>query len=242
MITYVTKKQNLFAERHCEPKAWQSISYYLLSLLITLLCLNPASAMDCPACGAKDMPGLVMLCPECGANMYDYAYEKKGTDRSALIIRLYYTGNNPNKLAEYAKLYINGNYIGNIELTEKQTRKENEMVGWSNGLGSNFTALYEKEFRDIPVGQLRVEIEMKFNRMYGFGRSYKRVVFPYVKFDGKEKTTIEHYFESAVDFSVTDKKKKEKIKEESKKEIPVISDTKLKTATGTIKLDIGLFD
>ena len=83
---------------------------------------------------------------------------------------------------------------------------------------------------------------MKFNRMYGFGRSFKRAVFPYVQFNGKEKTIIEHYFESAVDFSVTDKKKKEQIKEESKKEIPVVSDTKLKTGSGTVKLDIGLFD
>ena len=206
--------------------------------MLILLSFNLAFAKDCPSCGAKDMPGLVMLCPECGVNMYDYAFEKKGTDRSALIIKLYYTGNNPNKLAEYAKLFINGKYIGNIELTEKQMRAEGDMKGWSNGLGNQFTALYEKEFRDIPVGQLRVEVEMKFNRMYGLGRSYKRVVFPYVQFNGKEKTTIEHYFESAVDFSVTDKKKKEKIKEESKKEIPVISDTKLKT----IKLDIGLFD
>ena len=199
-------------------------------------------AMDCPACGAKDMPGLVMLCPECGANMYDYAYEKKGTDRSCLIIRLYYTGNNPNKLAEYAKLYINGKHIGNIELTEKQARNESYMNGWSNGLGNKFTALYEKEFRNIPVGLLKVEVEMKFNRLYGLAKSFKRAVFPYVQFNGKEKTIIEHYFESATDFSVTDKKKKEKLKEETKKEIPVISDTKLKTATGTIKLDIGLFD
>ena len=199
-------------------------------------------AKDCPACGAENMPDLVMLCPECGVNMHDYAYENKGTDRSALIIRLYYTGNNPNKLADYAKLYINGNYKGNIDLVEKQSRKDTELTGWNNGLGSTFTALYEKEFRNIPVGQLKVEVEMKFNRMYGLGRSFKRAVFPYVNFSGKEKTFIEHYFESAVDFSVTDKKKKQQIKEESKKEIPVVSDTKLKTGSGTVKLDIGLFD
>ena len=214
---------------------------YLL-ILFYLFSINSLFAMDCPGCGAKGMPDLVMLCPECGTNMYDYSYEKKGTDRSALIIKLYYTGNNPNKLAEYAKLYINGKYFGNIDITEKQMRKEEGMSGWSNGLGSKFTALYEKEFRDIPVGQLRVEVEMRFNRMYGFGRSYKRVVFPYVQFNGKEKTTIEHYFESATDFCVTDKKKKEKLKEEAKKEIPIVSDTKLKTGSGTIKLDVGLFD
>ena len=214
----------------------------VLLIILMFVSLWQVEAKDCPACGAENMPDLVMLCPECGANLYDYAYEKKGTDRSALIIRLYYTGNNPNKLAEYAKLYINGKYKGNIELVEKQSRKEEDLRGWSNGLGDTFTALYEKEFRDIPIGQLKVEVEMKFNRMYGLGRSFKRAVFPYIKFSGKEKTVIEHYFESAVDFSVTDKKKKEKLKEEAHKEIPVVSDTKLKTGSGTVKLDVGLFD
>lgn len=230
---------------YCEPKRLPYkviFSCCLIALLVICFSPNVLLAKDCPACNAKDMPDLIMVCPECGANMYDYAFEKKGTDRSALIIKLYYTGDNPNKLAEYAKLYINGKYFGNIELTEKQNRKEDNMHGWSNGLGSEFTALYEKEFRDIPVGQLRVEIEMRFNRLYGFGRSYKRVIFPYVQFNGTEKTIIEHYFESATDFCITDKKKKEKLKEESKKEIPIVSDTKLKTGSGTIKLDVGLFD
>lgn len=215
----------------------------VLALVVSFLFLTiSVNAKDCPSCGAENMPDLVMLCPECGANMYDYAYEKKGTDRSALIIRLYYTGNNPNKLSEYAKLYINGKYLGNIELVEKQQRNEGETQGWSNGLGDKFTALYEREFRNIPVGLLKVEVEMKFTRLYGLTKSFKRAVFPYVQFNGKQKTVIEHYFDSAVDFSVTDKKKKEKIKEEKKKEIPVVSDTKVKTGTGTVKLDIGLFD
>ena len=213
----------------------------LLSLLLFAFSWQ-VKAKDCPSCGAENMPDLVMLCPECGANMYDYAYDKKGTDRSALIIRLYYTGDNPNKLADYAKLYINGVYKGNIELTERQSRKESDLTGWNNGLGSTYTAIYEKEFRDIPVGQLKVEVEMKFNRMYGLVKSFKRAVFPYIQFNGKEKTTIEHYFESAVDFSVTDKKLKKQLKEEANKEIPIVSDTKVKTGSGTVKLDIGLFE
>ena len=204
----------------------------------------PVNAKDCPACGAKDMPDLIMLCQECGANLYDYAYEKKGTDRSALIVKLFYTGNNPDKLAEYAKLYINGKYMGNIELSEKQVRSQEVNYGWSDGLGTKFTALYEKEFRNIQPGVLRVEIEMRFSRMYGLSRSFKRAVFPYVEFKGNEKTYIEHYFNSAVDFSVTDKKKKQKVKEieDIKKDLPVVSDTKVRLGTGSVKLDIGLFD
>lgn len=217
------------------------LNIFIFVLFFLFIQNSAILAIDCPGCGAKDMPDLVMLCPECGVNMHDYAFEKKGTDRAALIIRLFYTGNNPDKLSEYAKLYVNGKYMGNIELTEKQDRGEFESGGWNNGLGSSFTALYEKEFRNIPVGLLKIEIEMRFTRLYGLGRSFKRAVFPYVQFKGKDKTVIEHYFESASDFCVTDKKKKEQIKKEPKKEIPVISDTKIKTATGSIKLDIGLF-
>ncbi len=219
--------------------------YFLIVVINIILFYNSlVYAKDCPACGAKDMPDLIMLCPECGAGMYDYAYEKKGTDRSALIIKLYYTGDNPDKLPNYAKLYINGKYFGNIEQTEKQLRSKEEIYGWSDGLGTKFTALYEKEFRNIPIGVLKVEVEMRFNRLYGLAKSYKRAVFPYIEFKGKEKTTIEHYFESAVDFSITDKKKKEKIKEEEKKlkDLPIISDTKVKIATGTLKIDMGLFE
>lgn len=217
---------------------------FLIILLFLIFIQLKSLAKDCPACGAKDMPDLVMLCQECGANIYDYAYEKKGTDRSALIIKLYYTGNNPEKLADYGKLYINGKYIGNIEITEKQARSPEVIYGWNNGLGTKYTALYEKEFRNIQPGVLRVEVEMRFSRMYGLARSNKRVVFPYIQFKDKEKTIIEHYFESAVDFSVTDKKKKQEIKEleNLKKDLPVVSDTKVKIATGTVKLDIGLFD
>lgn len=229
-----------------DKKSLNNINFCFIKIIIVILFsflfpINHSMAKDCPGCGAKEMPDLVMLCPECGANMYDYAYEKKGTDRSALIIKLFYTGDNPDKLAEYAKLYINGKYMGNIELTEKQKRNESEMGGWSNGLGSDFTAFYEKEFRNIPIGLLKVEIEMRFNRLYGLGKSFKRAVFPYVNFKGKEKTVIEHYFNSASDFCITDKKKKEQMKNEPKKEIPFVSDTKVKTATGSIKLDIGLF-
>ena len=214
-----------------------------------LLCMasfcSIAYAVDCPACGSQDLPSLVMLCPDCGASIYDYAYEKKGTDRSALIVRLFYTGDNPDKLSTYAKLYVNGTYMGNIEQVEKQKRTEEGLRGWSDGLGDKYTAFYEREFRNIPVGQLRVELEMRFTRLYGYGRSYKRVVFPYVMFNGKEKTTIEHSFSSATDFSVIDKKKKQQMEEEAKKlqkALPAVSDAKLKTATGTVKLDFGLFD
>lgn len=202
----------------------------------------PLFAIDCPACGSKDLPSLVMLCPECGAGIYDYAYEKKGTDRSALIVKLYYTGDNPDKLSGYAKLFVNGKYMGNIEQTEKQRRSSEGLSGWSDGLGDRFTAYYEKEFRNIPLGQLRIEIEMRFNRLFGYGRSYKRVVFPYVMFDGKKKTVIEHSFSCATDFSVADKEKQKKLQKSSQEINSVIPEARVKTGTGTIKLDIGLFD
>lgn len=213
-------------------------------LISFLIIIGPCAlwATDCPSCGATDVPSLSMACPECGANIYDYKYDKKGTDRSALIVRLYYTGDNPDKLSSYAKLFVNGKYMGNIEQIEKQSRKTEGMHGWSDGLGNEFTALYEKEFRNIPVGMLKVEIEMRFNRLYGYGRSYKRVAFPYVQFNGKQKTFIEHHFESAVDFTVPDKEKKNKKPDINVKDIPIVSDTKVIAGSGTVKLDVGVFE
>lgn len=222
----------------------KKMNFIFIIIFICILCCIDSElfAKVCPECGASELPELIMLCPECGINLHGYAYQRKGTQRSPLIVRLFYTGSNPNKLSEYAKLFVNGKYMGNIELVEKQMRNEEGLNAWNNGLGSKFTALYEREFKNIPTGQLRIEIEMRFNRFYGYGRSYKRAVFPYVMFSGDKKTTIEHYFESAVDFSVTDRNKKEQLKKEKPIEIPLVSDTKIKTATGSIKLDIGLFD
>lgn len=201
-------------------------------LLMMLFCIA-AEGRDCPVCNATDLPGLAMSCPECNANMHDPKLNIQARQGSRLCIRLLYTGENPDRLPAYGKLFINGKYSGNIDLVEKQVRSEEFAANWSDGLGKEFTALYEKEFSRVPAGILKIEVEMKFDRLYGFGRSFKRVVFPYVSFAAGEKTTVEHYFNSAASFH--------QFKPGKKQPLPVISDAKLQGASGTVALNVGLF-
>ncbi len=205
----------------------------LLALLLLHLGLIYAQAADCHACKATDLPGLVMNCPECGSKMHDPTQNYLNQTRSSLKIRLLYSGENPDKLPAYGKLFINGKYRGNIDMIEKQEKNSEALQVWTNGLGREFSCYYEKIFSDLPSGILKIEVEMKFDRMFGFGRSYKRVVFPYVSFKSGEQTSVEHYFFSAATFS--------QFNPTPPKPIPVISEAKLQGASGTVAINIPLF-
>lgn len=174
-----------------------------------------------------------MFCHECNADLHSPSAKIKQREGSSLRIRLLYTGDNPDRMPPYGKLYVNGEYFGNIDMTEKEERDEDFAANWSEGLGREYTAVYEKNFDKIPPGVLKIEVEMKFDRLYGFGRSYKKVVFPYVTFKGNEKTTIDHYFNAAATFS--------QYKPGKKKPLPVVADTKIQGASGTVAINIGLF-
>lgn len=205
----------------------------LLLLLMLFASVIPCIGAECPSCGATDVSALAMLCPECSTNMHDPIYRNPRETRSILKIRLLYTGTRPEKLPGYGKLYINGRYKGNIELIEKQTPENQGNLVWENGLGKDFSAYYEKVVDNLPAGVLKVEVEMKFDRMFGFGRSYKRVVFPYVAFKEGERTIVEHYFNSASTFH--------KYKPGTPKKIPLVSDAKIQGASGTVALNVPLF-
>lgn len=205
----------------------------LLGLLFLLMAVGIADAMDCPACNATDLPGLAMSCPECNANIHDPTLAVNAQKHASLRIRLLYTGNNPDRLPTYGKLFINGKYYGNIDMVEKQAPCEEFATNWHDGLGKEFNAIYEKILDKVTPGILKIEVEMKFDRLYGYGRSFKRVIFPYVSFAAGEKTTIEHYFNSAATFH--------QYKPGKRLPIPVVSDAKIQGASGTIALNIGLF-
>lgn len=202
-------------------------------IFLLFFALTGALAADCPSCKATDIPGLAMVCPECNANMLDPKTSYLSKPKSALKIRLLYTGENPEKMPVYGKLYINGKYSGNINMIEKQEKDGKNSQVWSNGLGKDFSCYYEKVFTDLPSGVLKIEVEMKFDRMFGFGRSYKRVIFPYVNFKIGEQTSIVHYFYSAVGFS--------KFNQTKPRPIPIISEAKLQGASGTVALNVPLF-
>ncbi len=205
----------------------------LITILLLFASVVACMGADCPSCGAVGVSALAMLCPDCSANMHDPIYRNPRETRSSLKIRLLYTGEKPEKLPGYGKLYINGTYKGNIDLIEKQTPENQGNLVWQNGLGKDFSAFYEKTVEAVPAGVLKIEVEMKFDRMFGLGRSYKRVVFPYVAFKEGEKTVVEHVFNSASTFH--------KYKPGVAKKIPLVSDAKIQGASGTVALNVPLF-
>ncbi len=206
---------------------------FIIIGIILLLQLSGAEAATCPACRIDGITSLAMVCPECGADMHERTGSSNEQERASFRIRLLYTGDRPERLPPYAKLYINGRYCGNIELAERQTSSELQQK-WANGLGESFSAIYEKLIRDISPGTVKIEIEMKFDRLFGFGRSLKRVVFPYVSFRAGERTTLDHYFRAASSFHQYNPAKPQPL--------PVISAAKVQGASGTVALNIGLFD
>lgn len=199
-----------------------------------LFLANSAMAVDCPACGVRDLSGLTLLCPECNADLHDPLTRNTAIERSSLRVRLLYTGDKPDHLPAYGKLYINGEYQGNIDLVEKEERNGEFAASWNDGLGREYTAMYEKLIDNIMPGMLKIEVEMKFDRLYGLGRSYKKVLFPYVGFKKGEKTTVDHYFNSAATFH--------QYKPGKRKPVPVLSETKLQGASGTVAINVGLFE
>jgi hypothetical protein len=192
-----------------------------------------AEGRTCPVCGAEDLASLAMVCPECNANLHNFQLKTKHKPRARLRVRLLYTGGNPDRMPLYGKLYINGKYCGNINMIEKQKTDDEFSQVWANGLGKDFTAYYEKIVENIPAGTLKVEVEMKFTRFYGFGTSLKRVVFPYTSFKGGEDTSLDHYFSSASTFH--------EHKPVKKQPIPIVSEAKLQGGDGNVALNVPLF-
>jgi len=206
---------------------------YLILLILLFPAMTMAEGQTCPSCGAKDLATLAMVCPECDANLHNYKLKAMQKPRGRLRIRLLYTGGNPDRMPNYGKLYINGRYCGNIDMTEKQKTDDEYAQVWANGLGKDFTAYYEKVVENVAAGMLKVEVEMKFSRFYGLGSSLKRVEFPYTTFKGGEDTSLDHYFSSASTFSQHKPVKREPI--------PVISEAKLQGADGQVAVNVPLF-
>jgi hypothetical protein len=212
-------------------KLWQTTIIFLLVLFHWSAVMMHAA--ECPVCRASDISELAMVCPECGSEMHDPALNYNSLEKSTLTVALYYTGKNPDRMPPYGKLYINGEYMGNIPMIEKELIVKDFSQTWSDGLGKKYSAYYEKHLDNIAAGILKVEVEMKFDRFYGLGRSFKRVVFPYVSFEEGARTRVNHYFNLAVTFSKYDPP--------PKKPLPVVSEMKIQGASGTVALNVPLF-
>jgi hypothetical protein len=213
-------------------KKLQATILILVFLIFGIQAELPAA--DCPFCHTENISALSMNCPECGGTLHDPALNYHAKEKATLEVNLYYTGENPERLPPYGKLFINGKYVGNIAMIEKEVISKDFSQVWADGLGKTYSAYYQKRLKNIPEGILKIEVEMKFDRFYGLARSYKRVVFPYVSFEAGENTTVKHYFNSATSFH--------RYKPAVKKPLPLISDMKIQGASGTVALNVPLFE
>lgn len=165
----------------------------VLLLLLVGIGLQPAVGRDCAVCGLTELPELAMVCPKCQAALHAPRSRLTARATAALIIEIRYTGNQPERLPEYGKVFFNGAYRGNLPLVEREARSPVVTTG-HGGLGSEFTALYRGEWRHLDAGQIAVRVDMRFRRLFGVGRSYKEVTFPYVALKSGEKTVLRYSF------------------------------------------------
>lgn len=197
----------------------------------------PVAALDCGSCGRQGLSALTMFCPDCKALLNQPSNRVKAKKSAVLTVEIYYTGDHPEKLPEYAKLYINRKYAGNIPQTEREARGQSLATPGRSGLGFDYTAKYATELREQHVGMVQVEVEMRFKRLLGVSRSHRRVLFRNVNLKPDEKTVLRQYFDHPTTFS---KVKPELSASDARKPgnsfVP-----EMKTGTGTVSLETPLF-
>lgn len=210
----------------------------LAGLLVVLwACIVPLLAVDCGSCGRKGLSALTMHCPDCRSLLNVPTNRVKARSSAILVVELFYTGEKPEKLPEYGKLYINRKYVGNIPQTEREARGQSLTTPGRTGLGFDYTAKYAIELRELHVGVVNVEVEMRFKRLFGVSRSHRRVLFRNVSLKADEKTRVTQYFDHAVTFSKLQPELKNKPGEtRSDSYVPEI-----KTGTGTLSLETPVF-
>lgn len=165
----------------------------VVALVLLVAGVGSAVARDCGECGLTDLPELAMVCPRCQASLHSTRGRLAARATAVLIVEIRYTGDQPDHLPDYGKVFLNGAYRGNLPLVDREARSPVTASG-HGGLGSEFTALYRGEWRNLDVGQIAVRVDMRFRRIFGMGRSYKQVTFPFVVLKSGEKTILRYAF------------------------------------------------
>ncbi len=182
--------------------AWLRLAFIAFIIAGFLAAADAVSALECGSCGAKGLSALAMFCPKCRQSLHTPQIQRTVRATAVLSIDLIYTGDRPDRLPEYGKIFINGAYKGNIPLIERESRQREIDLGYNRGLGHDYTAKYHADLRDLDVGVVRVEVEMKFKRLFGFARSFRKVCFPYVALRSGEKTALTHSFSRGSSFQL----------------------------------------
>jgi hypothetical protein len=218
----------------CEVK--RSIFVALFVFCWALAVLGQEGVRYCAKCGKQAYSKLAMSCAECNGNLFDPGAADKASDYASLEIELLYLGEKTSDLYPYVKLYVNGNYIDKIELSDDYADSR-QLAAHNKGLERRPTAIYKKVFEKIAPGVKALTLELRFKRMGGLLKSNKKITFDYVSFKGGEKTHIKHYFNSAVSFTTPNKPEDLPSRNPYLKEVPEV---KMFTATGTAELGVGL--
>lgn len=171
-----------------------------LLLLAALFLASPVWAIDCPQCGTRDIPSLVFACPKCSNSLHTVESIVKARSTATLVIEMLFTGEHPERLPDYGKLFINKKYKGNIPLIDREARDKVQLESDRKGLGHDYTAIFRTEKRDMDTGLYKVQVEMVFTRARGLMKSHRRVDFPRVMLKSGEKTFIRHAFSGPGDF------------------------------------------
>lgn len=183
----------------------------LVLLFASCVISVPAGAGDvsCAVCGAEAFSCLDMYCPDCGALIGARVQGKSTRPHGSLLVEILYTGADPHNMPEYGKLSINGRYVGNIPLVERESRQDAQGDIWKQGLGHEYTALFRQELREVEPGVMTVRLDMKFKRGHGgLLRSCKTAVYPHRSIKTGERTVVRHVFEHPRTFAKTTQPKK----------------------------------
>ncbi len=177
-----------------------------LFIIFFLFAAMPLAALDCPACGGKDIPSLSLVCPDCGIEIHNYMKPQEKNippqirDRK-LFIRIYYTGDRPDKLPKHVDVYINGIKSKSAVLVEQQARDpENTNLAWGNGLGTLFTGLYKLDIEELPSNPLSIRLQINEKKLAGIYQKPKSITFPEVYVEEGKTEIIEHSFSSVRSF------------------------------------------
>jgi hypothetical protein len=200
--------------------------------------MAPLQALDCPHCGHIGLPNLVLLCTACRKNPHSAGGKRAQYPGTLFSIEIKYTGNHPERLPEYAKLFMGGAYKGNIPLIERQEKEKVVLQTGRTGLGFDYTAFYRLDLKNLVEGVYTIELEMQFKRYKGLLKEKKRVTFPYMALKKGHRLVIQHVFQDSREFSQTKKKSKP-----STGSLPfVLPQPELRMGSGTMSLETPIFE
>ena len=198
------------------------------------LAIGPAFALVCPHCGATDLAELVLVCPDCGKDVHKVEFHGIRPSATYLAIDLNYLGRRFHRLPPYGKVYLNNRYIGNIPLVRSGEADADPALRFSKDGPPGVTGQYRREWRNLQAGQVKIEVKLRFPRMYGMAHSERTLTFPFAQLKAGEKTILTHRFNAMRSFGA----RTQNPVPPPPRKLPV----EFVTGSGTARLEAGVFE